>query len=44
MKQATFKLDAAYQLLGAAPYTVRFKGTPAVNGLADSNTLVVPLR
>jgi hypothetical protein len=38
---ATFRLDAGYRLDGAAPFSVRFKGAPDVNGLPDSNTIEV---
>jgi hypothetical protein len=38
---ATFRLDAGYRLDGAAPFTVRFKGAPEVNGLPDSNAVTV---
>lgn len=38
---ATFRLDAGYRLDGVAPFAVRFKGAPDVNGLPDSNEVSV---
>ncbi|HRE88511.1 MAG TPA: hypothetical protein PK095_05160 [Myxococcota bacterium] len=36
-RRTAFVLSKEYGLTGQPPYTVRFKGTPDINGLADSN-------
>lgn len=43
-REATFALESGYALIGDGPFEVQFIGTPAINGLPDSNRVVVAPR